>query len=57
MQIIYDGREVQVREFVFQGMNIEKWSIGKHCDGVTVVKNVKAVICQKRWHPSFNVKR
>ena len=28
MQIIYDGRKVQVWEFVFQGMNIGKWSIG-----------------------------
>ena len=41
MQIIYDGRNVQVWEFVFQGLNIGKWSTGKHCDGVAVVKNVK----------------
>ena len=48
MQIIYDGRKVQIWEFVFQGLNIEKRSIGKHCDGVAVVKkNVKAVMCQK----------
>ena len=25
MQIIYDGRKVQVWEFVFQGLNIGKW--------------------------------
>ena len=47
MQIIYDGRKVQIWEFVFKGMNIGKWSIGKHCDGVDVVKSVKAVMCQK----------
>ena len=48
MQIIYDGSKVQVWEFVFQGVNIDKWSIGKHCDGVAVVKkNLKAVMCQK----------
>ena len=38
IQIIYDGRKVQVWEFVFQGLNIGKWSTGKHCDGVAVVK-------------------
>ena len=38
MQIINDGRKVQVWEFVSQGLNIGKWSIGKHCDGVAVVK-------------------
>ena len=34
MRIIYDGRKVQVSEFVSQGLNIGKWSTGKHCDGV-----------------------
>ena len=34
MQIIYDGKKVQVWEFVFQGLNIGKWSTGKHCDGM-----------------------
>ena len=48
MQIIYDGRKVQVWEFVFQGINIGKWSIGKHCDGVAVVKKKReTVMCQK----------
>ena len=48
MQIIYDGREVQVWEFVSQGLNIGKWSTGKHCDGVAVVKkNVKTIMCQE----------
>ena len=47
MQIIYDGRKVQVWEFVSQGLNIGKWSIGKHCDGVAVVKNVKTIMCQE----------
>ena len=28
-QIIYDGRKVKIWEFVFQGLNIEKWSTGK----------------------------
>ena len=28
MQIIYDVRKVQVWEFVFQGLNIGKWSTG-----------------------------
>ena len=47
MQIIYDGRKVQVWEFVSQGLNIGKWSAGKHCDGVAVVKNVKTIMCQE----------
>ena len=48
MQIIYDGRKVQVWEFVSQGLNIGKWSTGKHCDGVVVVKkNVKTIMCQE----------
>ena len=47
MQLIYDGRKVQVWEFVFQGLNIGKWSTGKHCDGNAVVKSVKTVMCQK----------
>ena len=47
MPIIDDGRKVQVWEFVFQGLNIGKWSTGKHCDGVAVVKNVKTDMCQK----------
>ena len=47
MQIIYDGRKVQVWEFVSQGLNIGKWSTGKHCDGVAVVKNVKTMMCQE----------
>ena len=34
-------------EFVFQGLNIGKWSTGKHCDGIAVVENVKTVMCQK----------
>ena len=46
MQIIYDGRKVQVWEFVSQGLNIGKWSTGKHCDGVAVVNNVKTIMCQ-----------
>ena len=41
MQIIYDGRKVQVWEFVFQGLNIGKWSTGKHCDGDADVKKKK----------------
>ena len=28
----------QVWEFVFQSLNIGKWSTGKNCDGVAVVK-------------------
>ena len=47
MQIIYDGRKVQVWEFVFRGLNIGKWSTGKHCDGDAVVRNMKTVLCQK----------
>ena len=54
MQIMYDDRYVQVRKFVFQGLNIGKWSTGKRCDGVAVVKNVKTIV-SKRWHPSFNI--
>ena len=38
MQILYDGRKAQVLEFVFQGLNIGKWSTGKDCDGAAVVK-------------------
>ena len=54
MQIIYDGRKVQVWEFVSHGLNIGKWSTGKHYDGVAVVKNVKTIIgMSRRWHPSF----
>ena len=60
MQILYDGRKVQVWEFVSQGMNIGKWSTGKHCDGVAVVKkkNVKTIMCQEGGtlpisHPSI----
>ena len=45
LQITYDGRKVQVLEFVFQGLNIGKWSTEKHCDGVPVVENVKTVMC------------
>ena len=47
MQIIYDGRKVQVWEFVSQGLNIGKWSTGKHCDEVALVKNVKTIMCQE----------
>ena len=47
MQIIYDGRKVQVWEFVSQGLNIGKWSTGQHWDGVAVVKNVKTIMCQE----------
>ena len=47
MQIIYDGRKVQVWEFVSQGLNIGKWSTGKYCDGIAVVKNVKTIMCQE----------
>ena len=47
MQIIYDGSKVQVWEFVSQGPNIGKWSTGKHCDGVAVVKNVKTIMRQE----------
>ena len=48
-QIIYDDRKVQVLKFVFQGLNIVKWSTGKRRDGVAVVKQqqVKTVMCQK----------
>ena len=47
MHIIYGGRKVQAWDFVCQGLNIGKWSTGKDFDGVTVVKNVKTVLCQK----------
>ena len=40
-QLIYDDREVQVWEFVFQALNIGKWNTGKHCDGAAVVKKRK----------------
>ena len=53
MQIIYDDRKVQVWEFVSQGPNIGKWSIGKHCDGVAVVKKRENHYVSRRWHPSF----
>ena len=42
---MYNGRKVQVLEFVSQGLNIGKWSTGKHCDGIAVVKNVKTIMC------------
>ena len=54
MQIIYDDRKVQVWEFVSQGLNIGKWSTGKHCDGVAVVKKRENHYVSRRWHPSFN---
>ena len=47
MQVIHDDKKAQVWEFVFQGLNIGKWSIEKHYDGVSVVKNMKTVMCQK----------
>ena len=49
-QIIYDGRKAQVWEFVFQGLNIGKWSTGKRCDRVAAVKNVKPS-CVKKVAP------
>ena len=56
MQIIYDGRKVQVWEFVFQGLNIKKWSTGRHCDVVAVdIKTCKRDM-SKRWHPSFKTR-
>ena len=55
MQIIYDGRKVQVWEFVSQGLNIGKWSTGKHCDGVAVVKNRENHYVSRRWHSSFKM--
>ena len=51
MQIICNYRKVPILEFMFQGLNIGKWSTGKHCDGVAVVKNVKIVMCQKKVAP------
>ena len=53
MQIIYDGRKVQVWEFVSKGLNIGKWSTGKHCDGVAVAKKRENHYVSRRWHPSF----
>ena len=44
MQITYDGKYVQIWEFVIQGLNIGKWSTGKHCDVLAVVKNAKTVV-------------
>ena len=55
MQIIYDGRKVQIWEFVSQGLNFRKWSTGKHCDGVAVVKKRENHYVSRRWHPSFNI--
>ena len=54
MQIIYDGRKVQVWDFASQGLNIGKWSTGKHCDGVAVVKKRENHYVSRRWHPSIN---
>ena len=55
MHIIYDSRKAQVWEFVFQDLNIGKWSTGKHCDGVGIVKKKRENrYVSKRWHPSFN---
>ena len=49
-----DGRKVQVWQFVSQGLNIGKWSTGKHCDGVAVVKKKRENhYVSRRWHPSF----
>ena len=37
-----------------QGLNIGKWSTGKHCDGGAVVKKKRENhYVSKRWHPSF----
>ena len=44
---------MQVWEFVSQGLNIGKWSTGKHCDGVAVVKKRENHYVSRRWHPSF----
>ena len=38
-----------------QGLNIGKWSTGKHCDGVAVVKKHENHYVSRRWHPSFKV--
>ena len=46
-QLIYNCRQAQVWEFVFQGLDIGKWNTEKHCDWVAGVKNVKTVMCQK----------
>ena len=47
MQLIYDGKKVRVWEFAFQGVNIGKWSTGKHCDGIAVVKKRENRMFQK----------
>ena len=39
---------------MFQGLNIGKWSTGKHCDEVAIVKNVKTDMCQKGGTLSLN---
>ena len=54
MQIIYDGRKVQVWEFMFQGLNFGKWRTGEHCDGVAVVKKRENRFVSKRWNSSLN---
>ena len=54
MQIIYGDKKLQVKEFVFQGLNMEKWRTGKQCDGVAVIKKRENRYVSKRWHPSFN---
>ena len=41
------AEKVQVWEFVSQGLNIGKWSTGKHCGGVAVVKKGKTIMCQE----------
>ena len=51
MQIFYDGRKIWVLEFVFQGLDIGKWSIGKQCDGVAVVKKKRENRCVKKVAP------
>ena len=56
MQIIYDGRKVQVWEFVSQGLNIGKWSTGKHCDCVAVVKDLKTMMCQESGTLALKIK-
>ena len=39
-----------------QGLNIGKWSTGKHCDGVAVdcCKKREDHYVSRRWRPSFN---
>ena len=39
---------LQVWEFVSQGLNIGKWSTGKHGDGVAVVKKTWKPLCVKQ---------